>query len=261
MNALVTGSSTGIGRAIALELAGSGYDVTVHGRTDSEELAATLRELKKIREGCASLIFDFAEQGNLSDAVEQAFDGSPQINLWVNNAGCDVLTGELLDAGFDEKLDRLIEVDVKTTLRLSRLAGQRMGELAKQSGRPSAIINIGWDQAFAGIADESGQFYSTTKGAIMAMTGSLAKALSPQVRVNCVAPGWIQTEWGKTASEKWQQRAVMECMLQRWGQPEDVARVVRFLASEDAEFINGQVINVNGGFAGTWNVSDQVQDS
>jgi len=82
---------------------------------------------------------------------------------------------------------------------------------------------------------------------VMAFTKSLACSLAPEVRVNCLAPGWIKTAWGEHASECWQERARRESLLQRWGTPEDVARVARFLASPAAEFITGQVIPVNGG--------------
>ena len=78
-------------------------------------------------------------------------------------------------------------------------------------------------------------------------TRSLAVSLAPRVRVNCIAPGWIRTAWGEQASDTWQQRVIRETPLRRWGTPEDVARVARFLASEDAAYITGQIINVNGG--------------
>jgi 3-oxoacyl-[acyl-carrier protein] reductase len=81
----------------------------------------------------------------------------------------------------------------------------------------------------------------------MAATRSLAKSLAPEVRVNCIAPGWIRTAWGQRASAEWQDRARGESLLARWGEPEDVACVARFLASSAAEFINGQIIPVNGG--------------
>jgi 3-oxoacyl-[acyl-carrier protein] reductase len=81
----------------------------------------------------------------------------------------------------------------------------------------------------------------------MGFTRSLAVSLAPAVRVNCIAPGWIQTAWGETASATWQERVLRETPLRRWGTPEDVAKVARFLASPDAAFITGQVINVNGG--------------
>ena len=83
----------------------------------------------------------------------------------------------------------------------------------------------------------------------MGFTRSLAKSLSPQVRVNCVAPGWIKTAWGVAASAQWQERAASESLLRRWGEPIYVARAVRFLVSPAAEFIDGQVVAVNGGRA------------
>ena len=81
----------------------------------------------------------------------------------------------------------------------------------------------------------------------MAATRSLAKSFAPHVRVNCIAPGWIRTEWGEQASDEWQQRAKHESLLNRWGEAEDIARLACFLASPAASFVNGQIINVNGG--------------
>jgi 3-oxoacyl-[acyl-carrier protein] reductase len=110
------------------------------------------------------------------------------------------------------------------------------------------ILNIGWDQAARGMAGDAGEMFSTIKGAVMAFTRSLAQTLAPQVRVNCLALGWIRTAWGEGSSDYWQQRAKQESLRERWGTPEDVAAAVRFLASPSADFITGQVIEVNGGF-------------
>jgi 3-oxoacyl-[acyl-carrier protein] reductase len=95
---------------------------------------------------------------------------------------------------------------------------------------------------------DSGELFGTTKGAVMAFTKSLAKSLAPHVRVNCVAPGWIKTAWGDQASKEWQERAVRECLLKRWGEVGDIADAVRWLISPQASFITGQIINLNGGF-------------
>ena len=95
---------------------------------------------------------------------------------------------------------------------------------------------------------DSGELFATTKGAVMAFTKSLAKSLAPHVRVNCVAPGWIKTAWGDQASTEWQERAARECLLDRWGEVEDIADAVQWLISPQARFITGQIINVNGGF-------------
>lgn len=112
------------------------------------------------------------------------------------------------------------------------------------------ILNVGWDQAENGMAGDSGEMFAASKGAVMAATRSLAKSFSPQVRVNCLAPGWIRTAWGGQASSAWQDRARTESLANRWGEPQDVARVACFLASPAAAFVNGQVIHVNGGRAG-----------
>ena len=111
-----------------------------------------------------------------------------------------------------------------------------------------SIITIGWDQAWQGMAGESGELFSTTKGAIMSMTKSLAQSLAPFVRVNCIAPGWIQTKWGESTSPYWDNRAKSESLMNRWGKPEDVAKAALFLCGDNADFISGQIVPVNGGF-------------
>jgi 3-oxoacyl-[acyl-carrier protein] reductase len=147
----------------------------------------------------------------------------------VNNAGVDTLTGPLATVDYFTKLARLWEVDVVATIRLSRL----IGEFMHKAGRGS-IINIGWDQVEWGMEGDSGEIFCATKGAVMAFTRSLAKTLSPIVRVNCIAPDW-------------QTRAVGESLLRRWGTAQDVAEAALFLASPGSAFITGQSIAVNGG--------------
>jgi NAD(P)-dependent dehydrogenase (short-subunit alcohol dehydrogenase family) len=110
-----------------------------------------------------------------------------------------------------------------------------------------AIVNIGWDKADTGMATDSGQLFGAVKGAVMAFSKSLALTLAPKVRVNCVAPGWIKTAWGREAGDKWQKLVTDETPLKRWGTPEDVAAAARWLVSPAAAFITGQVIRVNGG--------------
>jgi 3-oxoacyl-[acyl-carrier protein] reductase len=239
--AVVTGSSSGIGRAIALEFARAGANVLTHARRNrpgAEQVAAEIRSL-----GGEShvVLADLSEPAEHDRLVDAAWSWRP-IDVWVNNAGADVLTGEAANWSFEDKLSALWTVDVVGTLRLSRAVGQRM----KQRGH-GVILNIGWDQAATGMAGDSGEMFAAVKGAVMAATRSLAKSLAPQVRVNCLAPGWIRTAWGERASADWQHRAQRESLLGRWGEPLDVARVACFLASPAAEFINGQVININGG--------------
>ncbi len=240
--AVVTGSTRGIGKAIALELATAGANLIVHGR-DAAAADAVCAAIRSMKRQASSIVTDLSTAQGRGELIERAWTERP-IDIWINNAGVDVLTGEAANWSFDEKLARLWEVDVVGTIELSREAGARMRER-----RGGAIINIGWDQAEIGMAGDSGEMFGASKGAVMAFTRSLAKSLAPAVRVNCIAPGWIRTAWGEHASEYWQQRATSESLLRRWGEPEDVARTARFLASPAGSFINGQVIAVNGGHA------------
>ena len=239
--ALVTGSSSGIGRAIALELAAAGANLILHGNQKEDaarKLAADLGE-----QGCRAelLLADFSDLQQVALFAEQAWNRAP-LDIWINNAGADVLTGDLAEASFEQKLEALWQVDVRATVALSR----QVGQLMKQRGS-GVLLNIGWDQAEFGMEGDSGEMFTTTKGAVMAFTRSLAKSLAPEVRVNCLAPGWIRTDWGESASDYWQQRAKEESLLARWGTPADVAQAARFLVSPAANFITGQVLPVNGG--------------
>lgn len=244
-SAVVTGASKGIGQAIAVSLATAGADVFVHARADTDGLAQTASQVEAAGRQVATHLCDLGDPSCHAELAAAAFAWRNRIHTWVNNAGADVLTGPISDGSFEHKLQRLWEVDVRGTIGLSRLVGARM----KDRG-DGCLINIGWDQAMSGMAGDSGEMFATAKGAVMSFTRSLAKSLAPEVRVNCVAPGWIKTDWGRTASTAWDERAQRESLMQRWGQPADVAAAVCFLASPAAAFINGQILEVNGGFSG-----------
>jgi 3-oxoacyl-[acyl-carrier protein] reductase len=242
LTAVVTGSSSGIGRAIALELARAGAHCLIHARRarDAVEEAATLVRGQGVE--ARTFSGDLADPATQRELVEQSWRWRGGVDVWINNAGADVLTGEPAGWSFERKLEELWRVDVLATISLSRLVGERM------KGRGlGTIINIGWDGAEYGMAGDSGELFAATKGAVMAFSKSLACSLAPQVRVNCVAPGWIKTKWGHSASQAWNERAVGESLLARWGAPEDVAAVVRHLASPASSFVTAQTIFVNGG--------------
>jgi 3-oxoacyl-[acyl-carrier protein] reductase len=240
--AVVTGSSSGLGRAIALELARAGADVIVHARRNAEGAAQVAAEINQLGRKAEIILCDLADAGQHAGLAQNAWSWRGVVDIWVNNAGGDVLTGTAAEWPFEEKLAYLWYVDVAATVRLSRLIGQKM----TQRGR-GVILNMGWNQAEEGMAGDAGQLFCTVKAAIMAFSRSLAKTLSPHVRVNCLAPGWIKTAWGEQASEYWQQRAESESLLARWGSPEDVARVACFLASPAAEFLNAVTMPIDGG--------------
>jgi 3-oxoacyl-[acyl-carrier protein] reductase len=243
--AVVTGASSGIGRAIALRLAKAGAHVVIHGRENKSGLAETAAAARTLGVEVLEILADISDTADQRRLISTAWDWRGAVDIWINNAGADVLTGPPASFSFMEKLDLLWRVDVRGTLALSRLIGERMARLQR-----GVIINMGWDRAELGMAGDSGELFAATKGAIMAFTRSLARSLAPHVRVNCIAPGWIKTSWGEGASDYWQQRAQKEALLGRWGLPEDIASMAAFLASDAASFVTGQILHVDGGIAG-----------
>lgn len=237
----MTGSSSGIGRAIAVELAAAGANLIVHGHRHQSAAAQLAESLRQGGSQVETVFCDLSDPLLTAGFVERCWQVAP-LDVWVNNAGTDVLTGDAANWSFAEKLGTLWKTDVASTAVLSREVGQRMQE---RGG--GVILNMGWDQAEIGMAGDGGELFAATKGAVMAFTRSLAKSLAPEVRVNCLAPGWIRTAWGEAASDYWQERAESESLLRRWGTPEDIARAARFLVSPEAEFITGHTLPVNGG--------------
>lgn len=241
-NAVVTGSTSGIGRAIALALADAGANVVIHGRRSLETAQAVAAGCNAKQVDVRWLMADLRDEEARTKFLHSCAAAYPTIDIWINCAGADTLTGDAARWSFERKLDELWAVDVRATMHLSRWVGARM----KQAGR-GVILNMGWDQADTGMEGDSGQLFGATKGAVMAFTKSLALTLAPEVRVNCLAPGWIRTAWGEHASDAWQARVLKETPLARWGTPEDVAQTARWLVSPAAAFLTGQIIRINGG--------------
>ena len=242
LRAVVTGSSSGIGRSIALGLAKGGADVIVHCGNSVSAGEAVVGEIEEMGRRSVLLKADVREVGACEGLVKQAWEMWSGVDVWVNNAGADTLTGAGAELGFEEKLAALLAVDLRATMVLSRAVGGRMRDVGGGS-----IVNMGWDQAETGMEGDSGELFAAVKGGIMGFTRSLSKSLAPTVRVNCIAPGWIRTKWGEGASAVWQERVMAETPLKRWGTPEDVAGAACFLASPAGSFLTGQIVRVNGG--------------
>ena len=239
---IVLGSTSGIGRATALAVADAGGDLIVHGRRSREEAESVADVCRSRGVRAAVLMADLADSAEGDRLVEDAWTTWDGLDAWVHIAGVDTLTEPASSWSFDQKFAMLLNVDVKATVRLCRAIGRKM----KAAGG-GAIVTMGWDQAETGMEGDSGELFAATKGAVMAFTRSLSLSLAPEVRVNCVAPGWIKTAWGRSASRTWQDRVLAETPLKRWGEPEDVARAVRFLIGPEAEFLTGQIVRINGG--------------
>ena len=240
--AVVTGSSSGIGRAIALQLAAAGAAVLIHANRSISAGETLRKEIAAQGRRCAFLQADLGTTEGADSFFEAARETLGNIDIWINNAGVDILTGDGAKLSYGEKLEALIAVDLRASMLLARRAGAAM----KERGG-GVILNMGWDQAAVGMEGESGELFGAVKGGVMAFTRSLALSLAPEVRVNCLAPGWIRTAWGEEAPAEWQERVLREVPLERWGTPADIAATALFLVSDAASFISGQVVNINGG--------------
>jgi 3-oxoacyl-[acyl-carrier protein] reductase len=242
LRALVTGSTSGIGKAIALHLANGGADVIIHGRRSqpAADDVASQAAARGVRSH--AILADLSSDADRQKLIDSAWSLWGGLDILVNNAGADTLTGEPAGWSFEQKLEALLAVDVRATLFLARTLGARM-----KSAGSGVILNMGWDQAQTGMEGDSGELFATIKGAIASFSRSLALSLAPEVRVHCLAPGWIRTAWGESASSRWHERVLRETPLGRWGTPDDVAHVARFLVSPAASYLTGQVYPINGG--------------
>src|SRR5262249_9441977 len=156
--AVVTGSSSGIGRAIAVEFAAAGASVLVHARR-SQQAAESVAQVVRSQGGESVVeMADVADAEACARLVERAWAWRGRVDVWVNNAGCDVLTGEATRWTYKRKLDALWQVDVCGTITLSRLAGARMREAGSGS-----ILNMGWNQAEHGMEGDSGELFAASK--------------------------------------------------------------------------------------------------
>ena len=237
--AIVTGGTRGIGRAIALKLADHGANIVINYRNsdkEAEELKAILEEkgVKVLTVKCD--ISNFEDSKNLMDKCKEVFG---KIDILVNNAG--ITKDTLIMRMKEEDFDNVIDVNLKGTFNCAKHASAIM--LKQRFGK---IINM---TSVVGIAGNAGQVnYAASKAGVIGLTKSLAKELGSRgITVNAVAPGFINTDMTASLSEKVKEEASKNIPLKRLGDPEDVANLVRFLASDAANYITGQVINVDGG--------------
>ena len=234
--ALVTGASRGIGQAIAKRLANEGY--LVIGTATSEEGAAAVNDYLQELGGAGRVlnVQDTEQINQLFDSIEKEFGN---VQVLVNNAG--ITQDGLLMRMDDNAWERVLDVNLTSVFRTSKRAMKGM-----MKARQGRIINITSVVAAMGNAGQTN--YTASKAGIEGFTRSLAREIgSRQITVNCVAPGFIDTDMTKELDEALIQSMLNTVPLARLGKPEDIAAAVNFLASEEAGYITGTVLDVNGG--------------
>lgn len=240
---LVTGASSGIGRAIALACAAAGADVAITyraNRTGADEVAHAIQALGR-RSALRSL--DLANDADISALAPWLRDTFGRVDAWINNAGADLMTPEAGRLSRADKLDMVLRVDLRGTI----LASWEAVEMMKGQEPGGVIINISWDHVVSGLEGTNPQLYAAAKGGIMSFSKGLARSVAPHTRVNIVAPGWIETSFGEGVDRRYYEDVAALTPMKRWGRPEDVAGAVVYLASPAAVFLTGETINVGGG--------------
>ena len=233
--ALLTGASGGIGKAIARELIAAGANVCLTGRNEEE----LLKLQNELGDNADIIIADLSDHANIISLVKEAEEKLGGIDILVNNAG--ITKDNIFLRMSDEEWNDVIDINLNSTFKMTKAVIR--GMVKRRYGR---IINITSVIGVTGMAGQSN--YSASKAAIIGMSKSLAQEVgSRSITVNCIAPGFIETNMTAGLSEARKEEILKSIVVKRLGLPEDVSGAVSFLASDSASYITGQTIHINGG--------------
>ena len=237
--AFITGATRGIGRAIALELANEGYNIALNYRTENEALETLKKEISELSVECYPVQGDVSKAEDSERMTKEIIEHFEQIDVLVNNAG--ITKDNLIRRMKEEEFTDVINVNLVGTFNITKNVIKYMTK--KRYGK---IINL---SSVVGISGNAGQSnYAASKAGIIGFTKSIAKELaSRNITANAVAPGFIKTDMTNVLKDEIKEEIESTIPLKRLGTAEDVAKVVKFLASDDSNYITGQVINVDGG--------------
>lgn len=237
--ALITGATRGIGKEIALELARNGFDIAANCRRINDELNALKKEIEDNNVRCEFVEADVANFEQCENMIKQIIEKFGKVDVLVNNAG--ITKDGLIMRMKKEDFEAVIDINLTGTFNVTRNVIPYM--IKQKSGR---IINL---SSVVGVTGNAGQTnYSASKAGIIGFTKSLAKEVaSRNILVNAIAPGFIDTDMTKVLSDSVKEGINAQIPLKRMGSPKEVAKVVRFLSSDDSSYITGQVINIDGG--------------
>lgn len=241
---VVTGASSGIGRGVALRCAAEGARVLLVYRASHAKAAAVVAEIEAAGGWASAVAADIGDPTSIAPLVVSARERLGGIDTWCNFAGADILTGAGAALSDEAKLGRLLDTDLRGTMLCCWAIAD---ELTRTQG---AIVNMSWDLALRGMGGRNPEMFAAVKAGVTGFTRALARSLAPRVRVNEVAPGWIETAFAADDMREDYRHAVEAATpLGRFGLPADVAAAVVYLASDDAAFITGQTLKVNGGLS------------
>ena len=237
--ALVTGASRGIGRAIALNLGKNGANVVVNSSGSKERAEAVVEEIKSFGQEAIAVQANVADTDDVKRMVKETIDTFGSLDILVNNAG--ITRDNLLMRMKEEEFDQVIDTNLKGVFNCTKAVTRQM--MKQRAGK---IVNLA---SIVGVSGNPGQVnYVAAKAGVIGMTKSVAKELATRnVHVNAVAPGFISTEMTDELTDEQKQSMYDMIPLNRLGDPEDVANVVKFLASEESDYMTGQTIHVDGG--------------
>ena len=241
-NAIVTGARRGIGRAIVQEFAENGVNIWACASKYDEAFEEDMRQLSEVNNvWIKPVYFDLKSEDEIKQSLREVIAEKKPIDILVNNAG--ITKDGLLMKMSEDDFDAVVDTNLKGAFHCIRFVSRAM--IRQRSGR---IINI---SSVSGVLGNAGQAnYAASKAGVIGLTKSAARELAGRkITVNAVAPGFIRTEMTAVLSEKVKEKAVLQIPMERFGEAEDVAQAVAFLASEQAGYITGQVLCVDGGMA------------
>ena len=237
--ALVTGGTRGIGKKVAEKFAKEGYNLVLNYVSDNIDINSVIDSFKEYKNEVILVKADVSKFNECENLVKEAIEKFGKIDVLVNNAG--ITKDGLIAMMKEDAFDRVIDVNLKGTFNMTRNVVPYM--MKKRCGN---IVNI---SSVVGVAGNAGQSnYAASKAGIIGFTKSLAKELAPRnIRVNAVAPGFIDTDMTSVLTDKVKDNIYSQIPLKRMGEAEEVANVVYFLSDDESSYITGQVINVDGG--------------
>ncbi|MFC5712182.1 3-oxoacyl-[acyl-carrier-protein] reductase [Thalassorhabdus alkalitolerans] len=238
-SALITGASRGIGRAIALELAKNGINVGVNYAGSKEKAEAVVKECEEYGVRSFAIQADVSNEQDVKAMIKETVDQFGRLDILVNNAG--ITRDNLVMRLKEDDWDAVMDTNLKGVFQCSKAVARQM--MKQRAGK---IINI---SSVVGVLGNAGQAnYVAAKAGVIGLTKTLAREFaSRNIQVNAVAPGFIETEMTEELGEEVKNDLLNQIPLGKLGKPEEVAAVVRFLSSSDADYLTGQTIHVDGG--------------